>query len=31
MKALMKFMKTEMWNPDFTAQNQRIENRVNLE
>ena len=24
----MKFMITEMWNPDFTAQNQRIENEI---
>ena len=31
MKVLMKFLITEMWTPDYTAQNYKIENRVNLE
>ena len=31
MKILMEIMTTGMWTPDYTAQNQRIEIRVNLE
>ena len=28
-KVLIKFLITDMWTPDYDAQNQRIENRVN--
>ena len=31
MNVQMKFLITEMWTSDYTAQNKRIENRVNLE